>query len=455
MRKSRFGVRPQPQATTSRTAQTSRGVRGSSPTSPPKYTHVRTRLHRQKIPTQMKGSRSILSGVERNHSRPVLQTSSKGVRTGCNPDAFTPAEPRPHMAERNNSRLILQTSSKGMHTGYKCCPPAEPRPHISPNPTRDAFRHEDLSTFDQVPIQGRVSVCCRLVLFRFSSSFAPAQPIPGAIRTSLQVAALSHPSTALKQQELAGLLRVSGLPYPFSFFLYFSSPSSSTRRKKKIRFPHSKDITRPLSSVFTSFAARAQTHTYTPPTHSQKPDPKTNSKGVSVIILAIFQQPRRVACLHEFRGLGHNPPVSLGSRFPPPPLQLQHGAVRPRELSEVGRVAAERGPQQGLVDGVMGDDEGPALVLDGLEGADLLPGVAGPCPKVSRGVPVCFVWVRGWYIHMWVPACSRCHAVLRGGGVIRMPMCCHVRTVSYLATLCGYRVDVNVLPSIEGGRGMC
>lgn len=111
------------------------------------------------------------------------------------------------------------------------------------------------------------------------------------------------------------------------------------------------------------------------------------SKRVSVVIFAVLEQPRRVFRVDKLRRLGHDPPVPLGPRLPSPPLQLEHRTVGPRDLSEVRRVAAERGPQQGLVDGVVGDHEGSLLVLDGLEGADLLPGVVGPCPQISRGVP--------------------------------------------------------------------
>lgn len=71
----------------------------------------------------------------------------------------------------------------------------------------------------------------------------------------------------------------------------------------------------------------------------------------------------------------------------------------------------------------MRDDEGSALVLYGLEGADLLPGVAGPCPEVSGGVSVGF----GVRCHVdWIPCgcyenaikCG-CHADSRPAAVYR------------------------------------
>lgn len=141
-------------------------------------------------------------------------------------------------------------------------------------------------------------------------------------------------------------------------------------------------------------------------TATKRVDPKS-SERVPVVILSVFEQPRRIVRADKLRGLGYHPPVPLGPRLSASPLQLEHRAVGPRYLPEVRGVAAERGPQQGLVDGVVGDDEGSPLVLEGLEGADLLPGVAGPCPEISRGVPgrvkCCWCWggtscdVMRWY----------------------------------------------------------
>ncbi len=112
------------------------------------------------------------------------------------------------------------------------------------------------------------------------------------------------------------------------------------------------------------------------------------SKRVSVVVFAVLQQPRRVCCLYEVGSLWHHPSVPLGPCLPASPLQLKHGAVGPRNLPEVGSVVAERGPQQSLVDGVVRHNEGSALVLQGLEGPDLVPGVGGPFPEVSRRIPV-------------------------------------------------------------------